>query len=140
MCQTGRATPPHCRVACSLPFLYRQVFSHNFFPLLLVVDSHKLTVFYLKSFDMDSVQVGKAVFGKEILSSSRLFLHLCHIYILDFGRKTHCQTSCSIRLLLRLAARAEGGRGLGGKQSGEALASFADSHRTAPAFLGRISE
>ena len=102
---------------------------------LLVVDRHRL-----KSFDMDSVQVGKAVFGKEILSSSRLFLHFCHIYILDFGRKTHCQTSCSIRLLLRLAARAEGGRGLGGKQSGEALASFADSHRTAPAFLGRISE
>ena len=32
----------------------------------LVVDRHKLTVFYLKSFDMDSVQVGKAVFGKEI--------------------------------------------------------------------------
>merc|ERR1719295_518343 len=40
----------------------------------------------------------------------------------------------------RLAARAEGGRGFGGKQSGEALASFAASHRTAPAFLGRISE
>merc|ERR1719225_559124 len=34
--------------------------------LLLVADRHKLTVFYLKSFDMDSVQVGKAVFGKEI--------------------------------------------------------------------------
>ena len=34
--------------------------------LLLVVDRHKLTVFYLKSFDKDSVQVGKAVFGKEI--------------------------------------------------------------------------
>ena len=34
--------------------------------LLLVVDRHKLTVFYLKSFNMDSVQVGKAVFGKEI--------------------------------------------------------------------------
>ena len=33
---------------------------------MLVVDRHKLTVFYLKSFDMDSVQVGKAVFGKEI--------------------------------------------------------------------------
>ena len=32
----------------------------------LVVDRHKLTVFYLKSFDMDSVQVGKAVFSKEI--------------------------------------------------------------------------
>ena len=32
---------------------------------LLVVDRHKLTVFYLKSFDMDSVQVGKAVFVKE---------------------------------------------------------------------------
>ena len=31
-----------------------------------MVDRHKLTVFYLKSFDMDSVQVGKAVFGKEI--------------------------------------------------------------------------
>ena len=30
----------------------------------MVVDRHKLTVFYLKSFDMDSVQVGKAVFGK----------------------------------------------------------------------------
>ena len=33
--------------------------------LLLVVDRRKLTVFYLKSFDMDSVQVGKAVFVKE---------------------------------------------------------------------------
>ena len=31
-----------------------------------MVDRHKLTVLYLKSFDMDSVQVGKAVFGKEI--------------------------------------------------------------------------
>ena len=30
------------------------------------MDRHKLTVFYLKSFDMDSVQVGEAVFGKEI--------------------------------------------------------------------------
>ena len=37
-----------------------------FFHFWLVVDRHKLTVFYLKSFDMDSVQVGKAVFGKEI--------------------------------------------------------------------------
>ena len=34
-----------------------------------MVDRHKLTVFYLKSFDMDSVQVGKAVFGKEIHTS-----------------------------------------------------------------------
>ena len=32
----------------------------------MVVDRHKLTVFYLKSFGMDSVQVGKAVFVKEI--------------------------------------------------------------------------
>merc|ERR1719239_1311498 len=40
----------------------------------------------------------------------------------------------------RLAARAEGGRGLGGKECGEALARFAASQRTAPAFLGRISE
>ena len=31
----------------------------------LVVDRHKLTVFYLNSFAMDSVQVGKAVFVKE---------------------------------------------------------------------------
>ena len=30
------------------------------------MDRHKLTVLYLKSFDMDSVQVGKAVFGNEI--------------------------------------------------------------------------
>ena len=42
--------------------------------LLLVVDRHKLTVFYLKSFDMDSVQVGKAVFGKEIQVHHRLIL------------------------------------------------------------------
>ena len=35
----------------------------------MVVDRHKLTVFYLKSFDMDSVQVGKAVFGKEIYTT-----------------------------------------------------------------------
>ena len=27
-------------------------------------DRHKLTVFYLESFDMDSVQVGKATFVK----------------------------------------------------------------------------
>ena len=39
---------------------------YYYLALLLVVDRHKLTVFYLKSFDMDSVQVGKAVFGKEI--------------------------------------------------------------------------
>ena len=34
-----------------------------------MVDRHKLTVFYLKSFDMGSVQVGKAVFGKEIYTT-----------------------------------------------------------------------
>ena len=39
------------------------IVEHNFW---LVVDRQKLTVFYLKSFDMDSVQVGKAVFGKEM--------------------------------------------------------------------------
>ena len=33
---------------------------------MVVVDSHKLIVFYLKSFDMDSAQVGKAVLFKEI--------------------------------------------------------------------------
>ena len=49
----------------SVLYIFSQV---NFekISLLLVVDRHKLTVFYLKSFDMDSVQVGKAVFGKEI--------------------------------------------------------------------------
>lgn len=40
----------------------------------------------------------------------------------------------------RLASRAEGGRGCGGNNSGEALANFASTHRTAPAFLARISE
>ena len=42
----------------------------------------------------------------------------------------------------RLASRAEGGRGCGGNKnnSGEALANFASTHRTAPAFLARISE
>ena len=34
-------------------------FDNNLFHWL-VVDKHKLTVFYLKSFDVDSVQVGKA--------------------------------------------------------------------------------
>ena len=33
--------------------------------MVVDTDRHNLTVFYLKSFDMDSVQVGKAVFGKE---------------------------------------------------------------------------
>ena len=33
----------------------------------MVVDRLKLTVFYLKSFDMDSVQVGKAVYSVLIL-------------------------------------------------------------------------
>ena len=42
----------------------------------------------------------------------------------------------------RLASRAEGGRGCGGNKnnSGEALANFASTHRTAPEFLARISE
>ena len=40
----------------------------------------------------------------------------------------------------RLASRAEGGQGCGGNSSGEALANFASTHRTAPAFLARISE
>ena len=35
----------------------------------MVVDRHKLTVFYPKSFDMDSVQVGKAIFGKEMYTT-----------------------------------------------------------------------
>ena len=34
--------------------------------MVVDTDRHNLTVFYLKSFDMDSVQVGKAVFVKEI--------------------------------------------------------------------------
>ena len=47
-------------------FLLKRHCQWQMISLLLVVDRHKLTVFYLKSFDMDSVQVGKAVFGKEI--------------------------------------------------------------------------
>ena len=35
---------------------------------LLDVEQAWTSIFYLKSFDMDSVQVGKAVFGKEIYS------------------------------------------------------------------------
>ena len=34
------------------------------FILSWMLDRHKLTVFYLNSFAMDSVQVGKAVFVK----------------------------------------------------------------------------
>ena len=41
----------------------------SFVITLLVVERHKLTVFYLKSFGMDSVQVGKAVFRKEIYTT-----------------------------------------------------------------------
>ena len=36
---------------------------------LLNVEQAWTSVFYLKSFDMDSVQVGKAVFGKEIYTT-----------------------------------------------------------------------
>ena len=37
--------------------------------MVVDTDRHNLTVFYLKSFDMDSVQVGKAVFVKEIYAT-----------------------------------------------------------------------
>ena len=36
---------------------------------LLDVEQAWTSVFYLKSFDMDSVQVGKAVFGKEMYTT-----------------------------------------------------------------------
>ena len=36
---------------------------------LLDVEQAWTSIFYLKSFDMDSVQVGKAVFGKEIYTT-----------------------------------------------------------------------
>ena len=39
---------------------------YSFFITLLDVEQAWTSVFYLKSFDMDLVQVGKAVFGKEI--------------------------------------------------------------------------
>ena len=39
---------------------------------LLDVEQAWTSVFYLKSFDMDSVQVGKAVFGKEIYTTLRI--------------------------------------------------------------------
>ena len=37
---------------------------------LLDVEQAWTSIFYLKSFDMDSVHVGKAVFGKEIFTLS----------------------------------------------------------------------
>ena len=40
------------------------VFNYILQSLSWVLDRHKLTVFYLNSFAMDSVQVGKAVFVK----------------------------------------------------------------------------
>ena len=47
--------------------------------LLLVVDRHKLTVFYLKSFDMDSVQVFLRVFLDLFwLSHVHLGVNGCH--------------------------------------------------------------
>ena len=42
---------------------------YSFFITLLDVEQAWTSVFYLKSFDMDSVQVGKAVFGKEIYTT-----------------------------------------------------------------------
>ena len=57
-----------------------------------------------------------------------------------FSQRNFKTRSLHFFCCLRLAARAEGGRGLGGKECGEALARFAASQRTAPAFLGRISE
>ena len=38
-----------------------------------MVDRHKLTVFYLKSFDMDSVQVGKMI--QNLLLSEFMKVH-----------------------------------------------------------------
>ena len=46
-----------------------RVTSANFQNGLLDVEQAWTSVFYLKSFDMDSVQVGKAVFGKEIYTT-----------------------------------------------------------------------
>ena len=46
-----------------------RVTSANFQNGLLDVEQAWTSVFYLKSFDMDSVQVGKAVFGKEIFTT-----------------------------------------------------------------------
>ena len=41
----------------------------NVYGALLDVEQAWTSVFYLKSFDMDSVQVGKAVFGKEVYTT-----------------------------------------------------------------------
>jgi len=54
--------------------------------LLLVVDRHKLTVFYLKSFDMDSVQVRKAVFLQIHNHSSCITIILLHTRKIKFKK------------------------------------------------------
>ena len=54
---------PFSPTTALLPTLFILLCISLIFPWL-VVDRHKLTVFYLKSFDVDSVQVEKAVFEK----------------------------------------------------------------------------
>ena len=55
--------------------MHAQIFKRSLSPMayldihLLDVEQAWTSVFYLKSFDMDSVQVGKAVFGKEIFTT-----------------------------------------------------------------------
>ena len=53
--------------------------------MVVDTDRHNLTVFYLKSFDMDSVQVGKAVFVKEIYTTLVASVGLKKIYIWPFA-------------------------------------------------------
>ena len=47
-----------------LPEAWDAFTNTHFYLVPWVLDRHKLTVFYLNSFAMDSVQVGKAVFVK----------------------------------------------------------------------------
>ena len=57
---------------------------------LLDVEQAWTSIFYLKSFDMDSVQVGKAVFGKEIYTTLDLIglilNHITDIFMTEEGR------------------------------------------------------
>ena len=55
-----------CNTHCVMCIVKNYKYIH---PSLLDVEQAWTSVFYLKSFDMDSVQVGKAVFGKEIYTT-----------------------------------------------------------------------
>ena len=65
--------PPNLSPSTTCFRLWVKIRNHNglkhWTKYLLDVEQAWTSIFYLKSFDMDSVQVGKAVFGKEIYTT-----------------------------------------------------------------------